>query len=64
VFARDGIGLGIGAVVPKVSFVDALAAKKAQGVKLGGLNAKGIAARDEAKARAEALRPIIDELKG
>jgi DNA invertase Pin-like site-specific DNA recombinase len=43
---------------------DALAAKKAQGVKLGGLNAKGIAARDEAKARAEALRPILDELKG
>ena len=36
---------------------DALAAKKAQGVKLGGLNAKGIANRDEAKARAEALRP-------
>jgi len=43
---------------------DALAAKKAQGVKLGGLNAKGIAAREEAKARAEALRPIFDELKG
>jgi DNA invertase Pin-like site-specific DNA recombinase len=43
---------------------DALAAKKAQGVKLGGLNAKGIAARAEAKARAEALRPIFDELKG
>jgi DNA invertase Pin-like site-specific DNA recombinase len=38
---------------------DALAAKKAQGVKLGGLNAKGIANRDEAKARAEALRPIL-----
>jgi DNA invertase Pin-like site-specific DNA recombinase len=41
---------------------DALAAKKAQGVKLGGLNAKGIANRDEAKARAEALRPILAEL--
>ena len=35
---------------------DALAAKKAQGVKLGGLNAKGVRNRDEAKARAEALR--------
>ena len=43
---------------------DALAAKKAQGVKLGGLNAKGIANRDEAKARAEALRPILAELSG
>jgi DNA invertase Pin-like site-specific DNA recombinase len=28
---------------------DALAARKAQGVKLGGLNAKGIQNRDEAK---------------
>ena len=43
---------------------DALAAKKAQGVKLGGLNAKGIRNRDEAKARAEALRPILTELSG
>jgi DNA invertase Pin-like site-specific DNA recombinase len=43
---------------------DALAAKKAQGVKLGGLNAKGIANRDAAKARAEALRPILAELNG
>jgi DNA invertase Pin-like site-specific DNA recombinase len=43
---------------------DALAAKKAQGVKLGGLNAKGIRNRDEAKARAEALRPILSELSG
>jgi DNA invertase Pin-like site-specific DNA recombinase len=41
---------------------DALAAKKAQGVKLGGLNAKGIRNRDEAKARAETLRPILAEL--
>ena len=41
---------------------DALAAKKAQGVKLGGLNAKGIRNRDEAKARAEALRPLMSEL--
>jgi DNA invertase Pin-like site-specific DNA recombinase len=43
---------------------DALAAKKAQGVKLGGLNAKGIQNREEAKARAEALRPILAELNG
>jgi hypothetical protein len=38
------------------------AAKKAQGVKLGGLNAGVLKARDEAKARAEALRPILAEL--
>src|SRR5258708_30874842 len=43
---------------------DALAAKKAQGVKLGGLNVKGIQNREEAKARAEALRPIFAELAG
>jgi DNA invertase Pin-like site-specific DNA recombinase len=43
---------------------DALAAKKAQGVKLGGLNAKGVRNRDEAKARAEALRPTFVELAG
>ena len=43
---------------------DALAAKKAQGVRLGGLNAKGIANRDEAMARAEALRPVFAELGG
>jgi DNA invertase Pin-like site-specific DNA recombinase len=41
---------------------DALAAKKAQGVKLGGLNAKGIQARQEAMERAEQLRPIFAEL--
>jgi DNA invertase Pin-like site-specific DNA recombinase len=41
---------------------DALAAKKAQGLKLGGLNAKGVRNRDEAKARAEALRPLMSEL--
>jgi DNA invertase Pin-like site-specific DNA recombinase len=39
---------------------DALAAKKAQGVKLGGLNAKGIRNRDEAGA--EALQPLMSEL--
>ncbi|WP_072819568.1 recombinase family protein [Bradyrhizobium erythrophlei] len=43
---------------------DALAAKKAQGVKLGGLKAKGIQNRDEAKERAEQLRPIFTELTG
>jgi DNA invertase Pin-like site-specific DNA recombinase len=43
---------------------DALAAKKAQGVKLGGLNAGGIAKRDAALERARALAPIFDELDG
>src|SRR5216683_2497242 len=43
---------------------DALAAKKAQGVKLGGLNAGGIRKRDEALGRAEQLRPIFAELAG
>jgi DNA invertase Pin-like site-specific DNA recombinase len=36
----------------------------AEGVKLGGLNAKAVQNRDEAKARAEALRPIFVELTG
>jgi DNA invertase Pin-like site-specific DNA recombinase len=43
---------------------DALAMKKAQGVELGGLNAGGVKNRDEAKERAEALRPILAELNG
>jgi DNA invertase Pin-like site-specific DNA recombinase len=43
---------------------DALAAKKAQGVRLGGLNAGGIKKRDEAHARAEELRPVFAELAG
>jgi DNA invertase Pin-like site-specific DNA recombinase len=43
---------------------DALAAKKAQGVKLGGLNAGGIRKRDEALDRAEQLRPILTEFAG
>jgi len=43
---------------------DALAAKKAQGVKLGGLNAKGIANQREAQERAEQLRPVLAELAG
>jgi DNA invertase Pin-like site-specific DNA recombinase len=42
---------------------DALAAKKAQGVKLGGLNAKGIENRDAAKAFAETLRPVLAKLQ-
>jgi DNA invertase Pin-like site-specific DNA recombinase len=41
---------------------DALAAKKAQGVKLGGITAGSIKNRDEAAARAEVLRPIFAEL--
>ncbi len=43
---------------------DALAVRKAQGVKLGGLNAKGVQNREDARARAEALRPILAELSG
>lgn len=43
---------------------DALAAKKAQGVKLGGLNAKGIQNQRDALDRAEYLRPIFSELAG
>jgi DNA invertase Pin-like site-specific DNA recombinase len=43
---------------------DALAAKKAQGIRLGGLNAKGIQNRDQAKERAELLRPVFAELSG
>jgi DNA invertase Pin-like site-specific DNA recombinase len=41
---------------------DALAVKKAQGKKLGGMRDKSIQTRDEAKARAEALRPLLAEL--
>src|SRR5450432_1998805 len=43
---------------------DALAAKKAQGVALGGLRAYGAQARDDAMERAEQLRPVFDELAG
>ena len=43
---------------------DALAAARARGVKLGGLNAKGIQFREEARGRAEALRPVLTELAG
>jgi DNA invertase Pin-like site-specific DNA recombinase len=42
----------------------ALAAAKARGVKLGGTNAQSIANREEAKQRAEQLRPILAELSG
>jgi DNA invertase Pin-like site-specific DNA recombinase len=41
---------------------NALSAKKAQGVKLGGLNAGGIQKRNEAQQRAEQLRPVFAEL--
>jgi DNA invertase Pin-like site-specific DNA recombinase len=43
---------------------DALAAAKAKGVKLGGMTAGSIKHRDEARARAEALRPIFAKLDG
>src|SRR6202047_2357080 len=43
---------------------DALAAKKAQGVALGGLRAHGVQAREDAIERAEQLRPVFDELTG
>jgi DNA invertase Pin-like site-specific DNA recombinase len=41
---------------------DALAAAKARGVKLGGLNARGIANQQAAVDFAERLRPTFDEL--
>jgi DNA invertase Pin-like site-specific DNA recombinase len=41
---------------------DALAAKKAQGVRLGGINAGSLRIRDEAMERAETLRPVLAEL--
>jgi DNA invertase Pin-like site-specific DNA recombinase len=42
---------------------DALAAKKAQGVKLGGRNAQSDKTAAEAAERAAALRPLLIELK-
>jgi DNA invertase Pin-like site-specific DNA recombinase len=42
----------------------ALQAAKARGVKLGGTNAQSIANRDEARQRAEQLRPVLTELAG
>jgi DNA invertase Pin-like site-specific DNA recombinase len=44
--------------------MDALAAKKAQGVSLGGANAGTMRTRAEAKDRAEGLRPVLRELSG
>jgi hypothetical protein len=38
-----------------------LAAAKKRGVKLSGLNAKGIAERQAARERAEQLRPLFAE---
>jgi DNA invertase Pin-like site-specific DNA recombinase len=43
---------------------DALAAARERGVKLGGLNAGGIRDREEARGRAEAMRPVLAELSG
>jgi DNA invertase Pin-like site-specific DNA recombinase len=43
---------------------DALAAAKARGIVLGGLRDKGRELQEEAMARAEALRPILEELAG
>jgi hypothetical protein len=42
----------------------ALQAAKAKGVKLGGTNAQSLRNRDEARQRAEELRPILAELSG
>lgn len=43
---------------------DALAAAKARGVKLGGYRHDGSTSRTEALERAEALRPVLQELAG
>ena len=43
---------------------DALAQAKARGVRLGGLNAKGVQFREEARGRAEEMRPVLAELAG
>jgi DNA invertase Pin-like site-specific DNA recombinase len=40
-----------------------LAAAKARGKRLGGLNDAGITRRQEAIARAEALRPLLAEME-
>jgi hypothetical protein len=42
----------------------AFEAAKTRGAKLGGLRAYGIQEREEADARAEALRPILESLAG
>ena len=41
-----------------------LAAARKRDVKLGGLNAKGIAERQAARERAEQMRPLFAELAG
>ena len=41
-----------------------LAAAKARGKRFGGLNKAGIARRQDAIARAEALRPFLAEMEG
>jgi hypothetical protein len=38
--------------------------RRRKAVKLGGLNAKGVANREEAQQRAEALRPVFAGLAG
>jgi DNA invertase Pin-like site-specific DNA recombinase len=40
----------------------ALQAARARGVRLGGSNAQSVANRDEARRRAETLRPLFDQL--
>ena len=42
----------------------ALAVRKAQGMRLGGLNAQSIRNRQQARERAESLRPVLAELEG
>jgi len=42
---------------------EGLARAKARGIKLGGTNAHSLATKAEAAARAEALRPVIEEIK-
>jgi hypothetical protein len=39
-------------------------AENAQGKKLGGIRAKSIQTRDEARAHAKTLRPVLAELAG
>src|SRR5262249_54001065 len=43
---------------------DALAAARARGIVLGGLRDKGRELQAEAEARAEALRPVFEEISG
>jgi DNA invertase Pin-like site-specific DNA recombinase len=43
---------------------DALAAKKAQGISLGGANAGTMRTHADAQERAESLRPVLKELSG